>query len=193
LGEFPRPPSAKGDEISPCECRDNHGKDQWALKNDPSTPPTDASAIQSITPSDMYRWPGIDVQLTWQSERTGIENKWFALTGRVIAVKVEADGDLHLALQDATGNKPGIVVCEVPAKPQWCEIRTTVFSWTRTRFPLHIRSTRKLTLNEAPIITVVGKAFWDIGHAPKDQSNRRSHQPGYAAWEMHPVMRVEVQ
>jgi hypothetical protein len=43
-------------------------------------------------------------------------------------VKVEADGDLHVALADATGNKPGIVVCEVPAKPQWCEIRTTVFS-----------------------------------------------------------------
>jgi hypothetical protein len=59
------------------------------------------------------------------------------------------------------------IVCEVPAKPQWCEIRTTVFSWTATRFPLHIRSTRKLTLSQAPIITVVGKAFWDIGHAPQ--------------------------
>jgi hypothetical protein len=74
-------------------------------------------------------------------------------------VKVEADGDLNLALQDATGDKPGIVVCEVPAKPQWCEIRKTVFSWTRTRFPLHIRSTRKLTLDQAPVITVTGKAF----------------------------------
>ena len=39
------------------------------------------------------------------------------------------------------------------------------------------RSTRKLTINEASIITVIGKAFWDVGHAPKDQSNRRSHQP----------------
>jgi hypothetical protein len=28
-------------------------------------------------------------------------------------VKVEADGDLHIAIQDATGDKPGIVVCEV--------------------------------------------------------------------------------
>jgi hypothetical protein len=63
----------------------------------------------------MYRWPGIDVQLTWQSERTGIENNWFALTGRVIAVKAETDGDLHIELQDAIGDKPGIVVCEIPA------------------------------------------------------------------------------
>jgi hypothetical protein len=52
---------------------------------------------------------------------------------------------------------------------------------------LHIRSTRKLTLNEAPIVTVTGKAFWDIGHASKDQSNRRKNLPGYAVWEIHPV------
>jgi hypothetical protein len=144
-------------------------------------------------PSDVFSWPGIDVSLTWQSERTGIENKWFALTGRVVAVKVEADGDLHIALQDTTGDKPGIVVCEVPAKPQWCELRTTVFGWTRTRFPLHIRSTRKLTLNEAPIVTVIGKAFWDLGHAPKDRSNRRKRLLRYAVWEIHPVMKLTVQ
>jgi hypothetical protein len=179
--------------ISPCECRDAHGKGRWAVKSDPSTPPVDANAIQAVTPSDMFSWPGIDTQLTWQSERTGIENKWFALTGRVVAVKVEADGDLHLAIQDATGNKPGVVVCEVPAKPQWCEIRQTVFGWTRTRFPLHIRSTRKLTLDQTPVVTVIGKAFWDIGHAPKDQSNRRKRLPDYTVWEIHPVMRLEVQ
>jgi hypothetical protein len=42
---------------------------------------------------------------------------------------------------------------------------------------LHIQSTRKLTLNEAPVVTVIGKAFWDIGHAPKDQSNPRKRLP----------------
>jgi hypothetical protein len=64
----------------------------------------------------MYSWSGIDVQLHWQSERTGIENNWYALTGRVVTVKIEADGDLHLALQDASGDKPGVVVVEVPFK-----------------------------------------------------------------------------
>ena len=68
----------------------------------------------------MFSWPGSDEQLTWRSERTGIENNWYALTDRVAALKVEADGDLHIALQDATGDKPGIVVVEVPEKPQWC-------------------------------------------------------------------------
>jgi hypothetical protein len=60
-------------------------------------------------PSDIYRWPRPDVPLTQSSERTGIENQWFALTGGVVALKVEADGDLHIALQDATGDKPGIL------------------------------------------------------------------------------------
>src|SRR5438132_8494064 len=63
---------------SPCECRDSHGKHRWSVKNDPSLPPADANAIQAVTPSDIYGWPGPDVRLTQQSERTGIESEWFA-------------------------------------------------------------------------------------------------------------------
>jgi hypothetical protein len=41
--------------------------------------------------------------------------------------------------------------------------------------------------------TVTGKAFFDVAHSLKDQKpNRRSHLPGYAAWEIHPVMKMEV-
>jgi len=46
---------------------------------------------------------------------------------------------------------------------------------------------RTLRINEARVITVVGKAF---DHAPKDHSNRRTNFPGYAAWEIHPVMKI---
>jgi hypothetical protein len=38
---------------------------------------------------------------------------------------------------------------------------------------------------------VIGKAFWDVGHAPKYQSNRK-YMPDYAVWEIHPVMKLEV-
>ncbi len=96
----------------------------------------DASAIQSVTHSDVFGWPGPDVHLTGQSERTGIENNWYALTGRVVAVKAEKDGDIHIAIQAVTGDKPGIVVVEVPAKPQWCEIRNTVFSLDADAIPV---------------------------------------------------------
>jgi hypothetical protein len=37
-----------------------------------------------------------------------------------------------------------------------------------------------LNVANPPIITVIGKAFWDINHAPKDQSNRRKYMPDYA-------------
>ena len=178
---------------SPCSCSSAHGKGRWAVKNDSETPPTDSSTIQAVTPSDVFSWPGPDIHLTQHSERTGIENNWFALTGRVVAVKVEADGDLHIALSDATGDKQGIVVTEIPLGSQWCDIRTTVFSWSPTRFPFQTRSTKRLKLIKPPVITVVGRAFWDMGYAPKDGSNRRKYLPGYAAWEIHPVMKLDVQ
>jgi len=97
------------------------------------------------------------------------------------------------AVNDATGDKPGVVVCEVPAKPQWCEIRKTVFSWTPTRFPFHTGAAKKLTFDQSPIITVIGKAFWDVGHAPKDQGNCRKYIPDYDVWEIYPVTKLTVQ
>ena len=39
---------------------------------------------------------------------------------------------------------------------------------------------------------MTGKAFYDIGHAPADHSNRRSTPKGYAVWEIHPVIKMEV-
>jgi hypothetical protein len=51
---------------------------------------------------------------------------------------------------------------------------------------------RKLTLNQTPVITVTGKAFFDVGHSLKDQkANRRTDLQGYAAWEIHPVMTLK--
>ncbi len=69
---------------SACECRDAHGKGRWTAKNDLSLAPADASLIQSVTPSDMFGWPGPHVYLNWQSERTGIENKWFAVRAALL-------------------------------------------------------------------------------------------------------------
>jgi len=147
---------------SPCSCRDNHGEHRWAVKNDPSTPPTDASEIQALTPSDVFSWPGPPEHLTQSSARTGIENNWFALTGRVVDVKVEMDGDLHLAVQDATGDKAGIVVCEIPAKQQWCSIRETVFGFTATN----------KRLASFPTFLIVGPLLLPLcAHSPRSVSS----------------------
>ncbi len=93
------------------------------------------------------------------------EEKWYALTGRVVELKVEEDGDLHIALHDVTGDKPGVVVCEIPAQPQWCDIRTTVFSWSPTRFPFQTRSTKKLKVIKPPIIKSFDRQLFRPGPA----------------------------
>jgi hypothetical protein len=146
-----------------------------------------------VTPSDIFNWQGPTEHLISSSERIATEEKWYALTGRVVELRAEEDGDLHIALADVNGDKPGTVVVEVPAKPQWCEIRQIVFGWTQVQFPFRVRSGRKLKITQPPIITVIGKAFFDIGHAPADQSNRRRDLQGYAAWEIHPVMKLAPQ
>jgi hypothetical protein len=158
---------------------------------DPAVPPADSSAIQAVAPSEIFNWQGPAEPLKSSSERIAAEQKRYALTGRVIELRAEEDGDLHIALADASGDKPGIVVAEIPAKPQWCELRQIVFGWTQAQFPFRVRSGRKLKLTQPPVITVIGKAFFDIGHAPADHSNRRTDLQGYAAWEIHPVMKLE--
>jgi hypothetical protein len=42
------------------------------------------------------------------------------------------------------------------------------------------------------ITTVIGKTFFDMGHAPTDHENRRTDLQGNAAWEIHPVMKLDV-
>ena len=85
-----------------------------------------------------------------------------------------------------------IFLCSTAAAA-WCEIRTTVFSWTPTRFPFHTGTSKTLKFGKSPVITVIGKAMWDVGHAPKEQNNRRKYMPDYAVWEIHPVMKLNVQ
>ena len=86
------------------------------------------------------------------------EEKWYTLTGRVVDAKVEADGDIHLALEDATGNNVGTVSAD-PVGPKWCEIRQTVFGWTSQKFPFSVKTAHALKIREPHVITVTSKHF----------------------------------
>ena len=105
-------------------------------------------------------------------------------------MKLEEDGDIHIELVDANDNKVGIVGAEIPPGPQWCAFRQLAFSWTTTKFPVAFSGSKNLTVTGHHVITVTGKAFYDVDHAPKDRSNQRVGRfpPGYAVWEIHPVM-----
>jgi hypothetical protein len=112
---FARSPAPEVTFISPCECIGFHGKNRWVAKTDLSPVPSDKSAIQSVTPSRIYAWERLapDVELTNTTERMPTEQKWYALTGRIVDAKVEADGDIHIAFVDATGNNAGTVSAEI--------------------------------------------------------------------------------
>ena len=46
--------------------------------------------------------------------------------------------------------------------------------------------------SEKHVITVTGKAFFDVDHASADHLNRRIKPKKYAVWEIHPVMALHV-
>ena len=74
-----------------------------------------------------------------------------------------------------TAKNAGTVSAEIPVGPKWCDIRQIVFGWTNQKFPFTVKSVHDLTIAEH-VVTVTGKAFYDIAHAPADHSNRR-HSP----------------
>jgi hypothetical protein len=176
---------------SACATQGNHGVDRWTPKTDASPIPA-KSAIQKVTPSDICKWqgPGPKVPLTKKTEtRLAVEQKWYELTGRVADVRVEADGDIHVALADAKGMRVGV---EVPVGTRWCKIRQTVFSWTNAKFPFTIQSNKVFKVVKPHVIAVTGKAFYDVDHAPKDHSNRSTIHEKTAAFEIHPVAALRV-
>jgi hypothetical protein len=120
------------------------------------------------------------------------EQKWYNLTGRVVGLTVEVDGDIHIALQDANGGRVGTVIAEIPVGRKWCEIRQAVFGWTTESFPFSLITSHALKIREQHVITVTGKAFYDVAHAPVNHSNRRTTPKEYAVWKIHPVMKIEV-
>lgn len=170
---------------SPCECIGNHGVSRWAAKTDTQEPPLNPSDIKKVIPAQIHEWQGPGGRIGQRSERIPAENQWYAVTGRVEKVKIEDDGDVHIELKDV-GSEAGMVV-ELPLGPRWCEMRKIVFSWTNATFPL----SGKLTLLQHPIVTIIGKAFYDIDHSGKDtHTNRRNYDQSLAVWEIHPVMNL---
>jgi hypothetical protein len=181
--------------VSPCKCQGQKNGTRWPVKTDPSPVPLDKSTIQSVTPSQICDWkgPAPKKPLTPQTNtRIAAEQKWYNLTGRIDSVKVEADGDITLVLKDADGKKAGSVGAEIPVGSIWCELRQTVFGWTTQSFPFTFKESQKLEVRDPHVITVTGKAFFDVQHTSPDNSNRRAKEKEYAVWEIHPVMALHV-
>src|SRR5262249_42582233 len=148
---------------SPTECHGAHGAWRWAVKTDTHLPPASIAQDHRIKPSDMAGWGAPDREVSSQSPRFGREQEWFAVTGLVVGVKAEEDGDLRIDLRDGDNPHGVLVVVEVPldchgGKTPWNPIRQTVFGWSAQTFPFQTWAWLKLPLNEHPMIEVVGHA-----------------------------------
>jgi hypothetical protein len=183
---------------SPTESDGDHGVYRWAVKTDLEVPPDVIPAANKLKPSDVGKWAEPRGHITTNTPRSGREKDWFEITGKVVLVKAEQDGDLHIQLVDADGGSMVNLVVEVPVRQHtgvspWSDIRTEVFGWTNTTFPLRFTSDRKLDLVKKPVIRVEGKAFFDAQHRDATRPNRRKEtgDTEVAVWEIHPVMRLE--
>jgi len=179
---------------SPCTCKNDHVSDRKKAKSEWSAIPTRASTFKTIKPSDMYRWSPLAGLNDQSPRKKPEEEQWYKVTGQVIDVRTQADGDIHFELRDATGTKRGHILAEVPVGRPWCDLRKVVFSWTTkgTRFR-RFQPTR-LTLRMHPVVTVTGKAFFDTHHAarkPRLRNVNVTNKAGIlAAWEIHPVSAI---
>jgi hypothetical protein len=95
------------------------------------------------------------------------EEKWYALTGRIVDAKAEADGDIHIAPQGANGNNAGTVSAEIPVGPKWCEIRRIVFGWTTQKFPFTIKTAHTLELASRTSSLLRAKRFMILPTHPQ--------------------------
>jgi hypothetical protein len=186
-----------GEFRSPCHYRGDGGQYRWAVKIDSGRPPQIVAADHRLTPSQLFKWTGGRGTILSRTPRQGRENKWIELTGKVTALIIEGDGDIHLELMDADGRSRAKAAVEIPAGRHWCRLRQVAFGWTEPNFPI-IAKRSELSLKTHPVIRVTGKAFWDGQHAPAAASrktvrrNQRTYDSTCSAWEVHPVMVLTV-
>jgi hypothetical protein len=156
---------------SPCSCKGDRGVTRWAVKTDRTRPPTNNLGISHVTPADIYQWRGPSFNITDHSGRIPAEEKWYAVTGRVQRVIYENDGDLHIIMKNAD-HRAGKMVVEIPPDPPWCAIRKAVVSWTNAKFPFRTDEQWGFYLLRHPVVTVIGKAFYDIDHSGKNPDKK---------------------
>jgi hypothetical protein len=173
------------------QVRENHAADRLEAKNEWVAVPTNPAMFKRITPSGMFAWRPLSGVGKHSARKYPQEQQWYMVTGRVAEVRVQDDGDVHFELADATGRKRGRILAELPLGKTWCDLRMIVFSWTAkgTHFK-RFQAGGVLPLRINPVVTVTGKAFFDVDHAGKNPLRNRNitHRAGnLAAWEIHPV------
>src|SRR4029453_3763480 len=125
-----------GEFRSACQYRGDYGQYRWSVKIDSESPPRSIPADCQLTPSRLYAWSGGRGTILSRTPRQGRENTWLQLTGRVTALIIEGDGDIHPEFVGGDGGSGAKAGVEIPAGRLWCPWRQVAFGWTNVRFPI---------------------------------------------------------
>ena len=180
---------------SACICPNCHGSYRAGVKDDPTAPLGRIPKSHQVTPRDIAAWPGLGGEIHTDTQRSGRELEWYGVIGRVTAVKIEADGDIHLQLENVGPHGADVqLIAEIPLGRRWCPIRREVLSWSSSTLPLSVTTGASLALTQHPVVRITGRAFYDGEHAVggDTRGNRRVAVGGVAAsiWEIHPVAQL---
>src|SRR5262245_43458299 len=75
--------------LSACECKDNHGVWRWTAKTETTPPPAVIAVSNKVRPSKIAAWPGPGGHFDKDTPRSGREDEWYEVTGRVEKIKAE--------------------------------------------------------------------------------------------------------
>jgi hypothetical protein len=147
------------------------GVERWAAKvlSDPAASQLNLSP-KTITVAGINALP--KACAAGEAERSGIELQLYRITAKVKLIKHEADGDLHIVLEDAAGNT---MVVESPS--QAC----AAHSHFRTVLKAARAACEQLQVGQT--VTIQAPVFYDFFH----------HQTGMSksCAEGHPIMWVK--
>lgn len=193
---------------SSCVCTACQGKHRWEVKTDKTPAPASVAADHRITPSELRNWAGPGGKIGKDSPRAGKETEFFALTGEIRYARLEDDGDIHVQLADQGKGKKGkkgkkgekgknteTASVEIPMGEPWCAIRQQLFGLLNVTLPVQFSKHKNVSPKSNTLITVTGKAFYDVENDGDDtRANDRtgSGSSQTTVWEIHPVMKLTV-
>ena len=136
-----------------------------------------------------------------QGVLAGIEPNTVTVKGFIVAVKWDADNDLHIQLAPTPAFKVGQILLEIPAFQEFCDARTTMWNLIHED---EKKGGNKVTKGKGRImktpvlVEATGFVFFDGHHGDTNNGCSKPHISGIhgrlkaspikGMWELHPVI-----
>ncbi len=151
------------------------GVERWSVKTLSDNRPIDTNYIET-TIHDLNLIPPPD-KIYYNTTRLKLEEQTFAITCKVIEIRTEKDGDLHLIVAD-TSAPFETMIFEIIKPSQASTQYYKQLKKVRDKI-VYLRSKKKLI---GKTFTFVGVAFYDLPHNQKGKS--------LSNLELHPVLKI---